>query len=180
MSLIPFTNELNSTKSGYVIYEETINYLFDLKLYAKNDRGLEGLLSTMKQFSDDTGMELWLDKCAKATFRKGKLTRTTAVELDIGTIICILDQDETYKYLGINKGNGIQHSKMKEKIKKECYRQARAILKTELNSADKMEPINTLAMPVVQYRAASLIQIELAYKTTTMGYTNINKQLRTG
>ena len=33
-----------------------------------------------------------------------------------------LDQDESYKYLGIDEGNGIQHSEMKEKIKKECCR----------------------------------------------------------
>ena len=59
----------------------------------------------MKQFSDDISMEFGLDKCAKASFIKGKLTRTTAVELDIDTTICELDQDETYKYLGIDKGN---------------------------------------------------------------------------
>ena len=41
--------------------------------------------------------------------------RTTAVELDIDTTIRKLDQDETYKYLGIEEGNGMQHSKVKEK-----------------------------------------------------------------
>ena len=40
---------------------------------------------------------------------------------------------------------------MKEKIRKECYRRVRAILKTELNSANRIEAINTLALPVVQY-----------------------------
>ena len=94
-------------------------------------------------------MAFGLDKCAKATFIKGKLTPTTAVELHIDTTIRELDQDETYKYLGIDEGNGIQHSKMKEKIRKECYRRARAILKTELNSASRIDAINTLDMPVV-------------------------------
>ena len=115
LSLIPLTNELNNTKYGYEIYEKTINNLFHmdyLKLYAKNDKKLGGLLSTVKQFSDDLGMEFRLDKCAKATFRKDKPTRTTAVELDIDKIICELDQNETYKYLQIDEGNGIQHSKM--------------------------------------------------------------------
>ena len=40
---------------------------------------------------------------------------------------------------------------MKEKIRKECYRRVRAILKTELNSANRTEAINTLAIPVVTY-----------------------------
>ena len=123
-SLIPLTNELNNTKYGYDIYEKAINHLFymdDLKLYAKNDKELEGLLSTVKQFSDVIGMEFGLDKCAKASFKKGILTRTTAVELGLDTTICELDQDKTYKYLGIDKRNGVQHSKMKEKTRKECY-----------------------------------------------------------
>ena len=135
LSRIPLTNELNNTKYGFEIYEKTINYLFfmdDLKLYAKNDKELEGLFSTVKQLSDDIGMEFGLDKCTKATFRNANLTRTTAVELDTDTTIRELDKDETYKYLGIDEGNGIKHSNTKESIRKECYRQTRAILKTEL------------------------------------------------
>ena len=44
-----------------------------------------------------------------------------------------------------------ENSKVKKKIRKECYRRARAILKTELNSANRIEAVNTLAMPFVQY-----------------------------
>ena len=40
---------------------------------------------------------------------------------------------------------------MKGKIRKECYRRLRTILKTELHSPNKIEAINTLAMSVVQY-----------------------------
>ena len=46
----------------------------DLKLFAKDDNDLEGLLQTVKKFSDDIGMSFGLDKCAKATFKRGKLT----------------------------------------------------------------------------------------------------------
>ena len=40
---------------------------------------------------------------------------------------------------------------MKEKIRKECYQRVRVILKTELNSANRTEAINTLSIPVVTY-----------------------------
>ena len=40
---------------------------------------------------------------------------------------------------------------MKRKIRKECYRRVRAILHTELNAKNKLEAINTLAIPVVTY-----------------------------
>ena len=73
------------------------------------------------------------------------------IELSDDTIIKQLDQEETYKYLGVNEGDGVQHSKMKEKIRKECIRRVRSILKTELNSRKKLTAINTLAIPVVTY-----------------------------
>ena len=40
---------------------------------------------------------------------------------------------------------------MKEKIRKEYYRRIRSILKTELNSKNRIAAMNTLAIPVVQY-----------------------------
>ena len=52
-----------------------INHLFyvdDLKLYGTSDSQLNGLISTVKKLSDDIQMEFGLDKCAKATFKRGK------------------------------------------------------------------------------------------------------------
>ena len=40
---------------------------------------------------------------------------------------------------------------MKEKIRKECIRRVRLIMKTELNSKNRITAINTLAIPVVTY-----------------------------
>ena len=40
---------------------------------------------------------------------------------------------------------------MKEKIRKEYYRRIRMVLKIELNAMNKIEGINTLAIPVVSY-----------------------------
>ena len=123
-----------------------------LKLYTKDDKKLDNLLSTVKQFSNDISMEYGLDKCVKATFMNGKLTRTSAVQLDINTTICELDQHKTYKYVGIDRGNGIQHIKIKEKIRKVLLnRRAKVILKTELNSAKLEFEFCTLAVSVVQH-----------------------------
>ena len=154
ISLIPLSTELNKTGYGYKIKEQKINHLFymdDLKLYGKNDNELEGSLKTVKKLSDDIGMEFGLDKCAKATFKKGRLEKSSPIEIDIKTTIRELEQEELYKYLGINEGNGIQHASMKEKIRRECYRRVRAVLKTELNSKNRVHAVNTLAIPVVTY-----------------------------
>ena len=123
----------------------------DLKLFAKNDQDLEGLLNTVKEFSNGIGMEFGLDKCAKTFFVRGKLQKTSSINLDIDTTIRDLDPEETYKYLGVNEGDGINHTSIKEKIRKEYYRRIRLVLKTELNSKNRIEAINTLAVPFVQY-----------------------------
>ena len=51
----------------------------------------------------------------------------------------------------MNESNGIQHSTMKEKVQKECMRRVRSIMKTELNSKNRITAINTLEIPVVAY-----------------------------
>ena len=139
---------------GYTVYEERLNHLFymdDLKLYAKNDERLEGLLHTVKMLSGAINMQFGLDKCAKATFKRGKLTETSSIEINEATSIQEIDQEGTYKYLGINEGDGIQHSVLKEKVREEYCRKVKLVLKSELNAGNKMSAINTLAVPVLTY-----------------------------
>ena len=118
-------------------------YMDDLKTFAKNDEEQQRILAIVKAFSDDVKMEFGLEKCAKATFKKGKLTSTESMNLGLDTVIQDLEQDSTYKYLGINEGDGIQHATMKEKIRKEYYRRIRLVLGSELNAVNRTNAINT-------------------------------------
>ena len=87
----------------------------------------------------------------QSQFQEGKLTSTGNIVIDVDTEIQELEQEGVHKYLGVDESDGIQQSKMKEKIRKEYYRRVRSILRTELNGRNKMEAINSLAVPVVQY-----------------------------
>ena len=58
-------------------------------------------------------MTFGLDKCVKATFIRIRLKYTTSIVLDKETKIKKLDQEETYKYLGMEESDGIQHGKRK-------------------------------------------------------------------
>ena len=62
-------------------------------------------------------MEFGLSKCAKATFKRGKLQKSDYVQLDEETMIKDLEQEKVYKYLGIDKSSGIQHATIKQKLK---------------------------------------------------------------
>ena len=62
-----------------------------------------------------------------------------------------LDQEKVYRYLGVDESRGIQHATMKQKLKKELVRRTRLILKTELNSKNRITAINMLAISVITY-----------------------------
>ena len=95
------------------------------------------------------GMGFGLENCAKANFKRGKLASTGNIVINDDTEVQELDQEDVHKYLGVDESDGIQHSKMKEKIRKEYNRRVRLILRTELNGRNKVEAINSLAVPVI-------------------------------
>ena len=123
----------------------------DLKLYGSSDNQLTGLINTVKNISDDIKMEFGLDKCAKASFKRGKKVSAEGIPLNDNQVIQELDQAETYKYLGMEEGEGVQHHKMKVNIRKEYKRRIKLVLKSELNARNKIAAINTLAVPVILY-----------------------------
>ena len=93
-------------------------------------------------------MEFGLEKYAKITFKRGKLTHLQNLVIDTNREIQELEQGKTYKYLGIEESKGIQHQQMKERLKQEYSRRLRKILKSELNARSKITAIGALAVPV--------------------------------
>ena len=62
-----------------------------------------------------------MSKSAKTTFKRGKLGKLEKfdhVRLDEETMIKDLEQEKVYKYLGIAESRRIQHTTMKQKLKK--------------------------------------------------------------
>jgi hypothetical protein len=96
-------------------------------------------------------MEFGFEKCAKITFKRGKLIHSQNLVIDINREIQELEQGKTYKYPGIEESEGIQHQKMKERLKQEYRRRLRTILKSELNARNKITAIGALAVPVLRY-----------------------------
>ena len=74
-------------------------------------------------------MKFGLEKCTKASFLKGRLEKSTLIELQNSTKIKELKQEAVYKYLGVHESIGIEHATMKEKMRKECYRKVWLFLK---------------------------------------------------
>ncbi|XP_067942810.1 uncharacterized protein [Watersipora subatra] len=130
----------------------------NLKLYGKNKNEIDTLIQTVRIFSDDIGMEFGLDKCATITMIRGKLTgRGKKKKKPKETEIHELEDNESYKYLGVMKADDIKQSEMKAKMKKEYIHRLIKVLKSKLTAGNLITAINTWAVSLYRY-GAKLIQ----------------------
>ena len=161
MALNPLSKELNRTGYGYRMstgHGETAKrqlishllYTDDLKLYGRNCDQLDGLLHTVCTFSDDIQMKFGLDECAVAHFVNGRLSgHNSGVTVGKTDTINCLEPGQVYKYLGVDESNGIQHSMMRERVRREYFRRVKVVLRTELYGRNEILAINGFALPVL-------------------------------
>ena len=122
--MIPLSLILRKTKAAYEFSgskENIIHLLFmdALKLYSRDEKGLESLVKTIRVFSEDIGMEFGIDKCALLKMEKGKIVKSVGIELPNGKVINLLLEGESYKYLGILQAGRFLEEEMKLKVSKD-------------------------------------------------------------
>ena len=87
VSLNPLSTALKKIGYGNKLDEKTkishLLYVDDLKLYWNSDSQLMGLINPVKMVSDDIRMELDLDKCTKATFKRGKKVSLEGIQYSV-------------------------------------------------------------------------------------------------
>ena len=86
--MIPLTQILRKVKSGYTLKNgETLNHLLlmdDLKIYAKNELEINGLVSIIQILSNDIGMEFGIKKCGVLVLKRGNVVSPERVEMPGG------------------------------------------------------------------------------------------------
>ena len=89
--LIPFIQILRKVKCGYALKSsDKLNHLIfidDLKVFAKDEREINFLLSTVQMFSNDIEIELGILKCGILAKKRGKAISTEGIELLSGDTI---------------------------------------------------------------------------------------------
>ena len=83
--------------------------------------------------------------------KSGKRHMTDGMELPNHDKIRTLEENETYKYLGILEADNIKQVQMKDTIRKEYLRRTRKQLETKLSSRNIIKGIYTWAVPLVRY-----------------------------
>ena len=132
---------LRKAKAAYEFSEskEKINhfsFMDDLKLYSRNEKGLDSLVQTVRVFGEDIVMESGIEKCAMLVMEKEKIVKSVGIELPDRKVIKSLQKGESYKYLGILDADQYLEKKMKLNISKEYIRSLRKVLKAKLNGGN--------------------------------------------
>ena len=100
---------LRNSKATYEFpgNKEKINHLLcmgDLKLYIRNEKGLDSLVQIIHVFSEDIGIEFGIEKCAMLVIEKENIVTSVGIKLPDGKVIKSPQEDESCKYRGIFRG----------------------------------------------------------------------------
>ena len=164
LALVPLSLILRKAKAAIEFSEskEKINHLLfmdDLKLYSRSEKGLDLLVQTVCVFSEDIGIEFGIEKYDVLVMEKGKIVKSVGVESPDGKVIKLLQEGESYKYLGILEADKCLEEKMKLDILKEYIRRLRKVLKSKLNCRNLVCGANTWALSLLRYSAAFFSRI---------------------
>ena len=154
--MISLSQILRKLKSGYTLKNrEKLNHLLlmdDLKISAKSEREINGLISTVQILSNDIGMGFGIKKCGVLALKRGTVVSSEGVEMPDGERIKEVEKNG-YRYLRILDYNKIKESKMKENFRREHLRRTKLIMKSRLNGRNKIIAINTWALSSMRYGA---------------------------
>ena len=87
--------------------------MFNGKLLSKRERGLDSLINTVKIFTADITMEFGKENCAVLGIKRGTKIKSDGIVLPDTVKIKSLDEEESYKYLGIPENESTRHQETK-------------------------------------------------------------------
>ena len=102
----------------------------------------------MRIYSQDIGVEFCIEKFDMLIERSGKRHMMKGTELPNQEKTGMLEEKETYIYLGILEADTIKQVEKKDRIKKEYLRRTRKLLETKRNL---IQGINAWVVPLVRY-----------------------------
>ena len=81
-------------------------------------------------------MEFVIEKCAMLVIKKGKIMKSVGIELPDGKVIKSLQEDESYKYLGVLEADKFSGEEMKLNGSMEYFKRLKKVLKSKLNGGN--------------------------------------------
>ena len=121
--MIPLSQILRKLKSGYILKNgEKLNHLLfmdDIKIFAKSECEINGLISTVQILSNDIGMEFGIKKFGVLVLKRETVVSSERVEMPDGERIKEVEKNG-YGYLRIQQNQGKQdEGELSERISEE-------------------------------------------------------------
>ena len=126
-------------------------FVDDFKLISNKISNAKQQLDIVTNYSKDIGMTFGVDKCAYINIEHGKRKSLGRDIYMNGVRIKELEEEETYKYLGLHESVNFCNSMNKSNAIKEYNRRLRKIWSSELNAYNKVVATNTFAVPIITY-----------------------------
>ena len=127
-------------------------FVDDLKVYQESHEILRHVNEIIVQASHDTGACYDASKCAEIVFERGNMVREEGLEVLEERMKAIdLDENEIYKFLGIEQADGIKTKKVFERVKGEINERVKMLTNTDLNDVNLVRAVNTKGIPVAAY-----------------------------
>ena len=126
-------------------------FVDDLKVYQESHKALKIVNEIIVQASHDTGPCYGVSKCAEIIYQNGKMVRAEGLQvLEERMKTMNPDENEIYKFLGIEQVDGINMKAVYERVK-EVTKRVKMLTKTELNDANLIKAINMKVIPIATY-----------------------------
>ena len=122
-------------ESGNRVVKRTHNlFVDDLKVYQESHQALKIVNEIIVQASHVTGACYGVSKCLGIIFTNGKMVKGEGLQVLEERMKTIdPDENEIYKFLGIEQVDGIRMKTVHERVKEEVAERMKMIVKTELN-----------------------------------------------
>ena len=127
-------------------------FVDDLKVYQESHSLLKEINEVIVQASLDTGACYGVSKCAEIVFERGKMVKGEGLQVLQKRMKTLEpDQEEIYKFLGVEQADGIKTKKVYERVKVEMTKRLKLLMKSELNDENLIQAINSKIVPVAAY-----------------------------
>ena len=127
-------------------------FVDDLKVYQESHSLLKEINEVIVQASLDTGACYGVSKCAEIVFERGKMVKGEGLQVLQERMKTLEpDQEEVYKFLGVEQADGIKTKKVYERVKVEMTKRLKLLMKSELNDENLIQAINSKIVPVAAY-----------------------------
>ena len=87
--------------------------------------------------------------------KRGKLINSDGLDLPESQQVKSLQDEETYKYLGVLENDKIKSKEMRDILRRGSFRRIKKILRSKLNAGNLIQAINSWAVPLNDVRLES-------------------------